>query len=130
MLGSESLLTALLSLQNASFGEVKVVEKPFPSVYLVRRQAWPAICEREEEVETVQHSRYDYTSRNPSGQQALTLEPFLGRLETSSRLLGYFAGNLVLLVDSSRHVVIKDGVDIEDEFNQSTGYEAGSQMSW
>lgn len=118
------LLTARLSLHGPSFGEMKIIEQPFPSIHLVRGQAWPAVCEGKEEVEAIERGYYDNGSRDPSGQQALALETFLGSLETSSALLRDLADTLILLgVDSCNDVIVKDRVDIENEFHQSTGNE-------
>ena len=106
--------------------KVQVIAQPLPGVDLFHTKAWLAVRERQEEVPAPQHRSDDHTHCCPRREHRLSLQSVLRCLEGT---LGLFGDSLLEVVFPTLDIlVVDDGVNVEDEFDEGTGHESRGKV--
>lgn len=109
-------------LRSHLFGKVQVIAEPLASEDLVYRETRVAVSQGQEEVPACNDDDNDNEASNPCAEHALAGEPLPGSDVVSG------AGNRLLVLGVFDDFV--DGLRVKDEFEESTGNQAGCEMSW
>lgn len=108
---------------------MQIITQPLPRIDLIGRQPRPPIRQREEEGKPIKHRRQHHPRSNPRAQHTLPPQSLLRSLEVFPRLFGNLGREFIFLGrDAGGDFVVEHGVDVEDEFDEGAGHEAGCQV--
>lgn len=108
---------------------MQIIVQPLPRQHTGNVQSRLSICQRHKEPETIQNSRNQDACRSPHHEQLVTLE-MRTRFRHGLRLAVCGGGGLAFLGAGAVEdgVFESDGVDVEDEFDESACDERGAKV--
>lgn len=106
------------SLEASLFGKVQIITQPSARLHPRNVQARRTISQRREEAEAPESRAQDNQGRDPSGDERLAAHAFVGVHEAPAGFAGW-------VFRVARDASAVEGLDVEDEFDQSASDECG-----